>query len=315
SPEKPESLLMAKRQIDSLAALGLKVKVCLFEGSGLRKYWQGYRQLKQKLGNESFDLVHAHYAYVGWVARLQIQCPLIVSFMGSDVVGNFRNKGVWRFISAAMHRMAAYLLSTLCDASIVKSRRLARWTIPNKTFVIPNGVDLEVFMPLDHDQCRRSLGLKQNGKYIVFSSSEDLRKPVKRLGLALSAVEKVKTSFPEVEMTVLSGLSTNHVVQYLNAADVLLLTSYAEGSPNIIKEALACNLPIVSVDVGDVAERILGVQNCYISLPTPEALAQKLCMVLQTGGRSNGREKIGELALPRIAEQVVGVYLNSLARR
>jgi len=311
----PEALVMAKRQIDSLRYLGVDIRACVFDGQGWRKYSKGHARLRQMLRDEPFDIVHAHYAYVGWIARLQCQCPLVVSFMGSDVVGSFRYKGIVGWMDAVGHRLAAFLLSAISDASIVKSRRLGKWTVRGKTFVIPNGVDLGEFCLLNYAQCRQEVGFREDSKYVIFSCSESLNKPVKRLDLARAVVERVRESLPKVELIVLSGLSTEQVVKYLNAGDALLLTSRSEGSPNIIKEALACNLPIVSVDVGDVPERIKGVQGCYLAKPNPQDLADKLCLSFRSRRHSNGREKVADLALPRVAEKVLDVYVRILSRR
>ena len=88
----------------------------------------------------------------------------------------------------------------------------------------------------------------------------------------------------------------------------MLLTSQHEGSPNVIKEALACDLPVVSVDVGDVSERVKGIEGCYLTLPDPDDLAAKLSLVYSGKGRVTGRVAIQEFSLERIARQLGTVY-------
>ena len=121
-------------------------------------------------------------------------------------------------------------------------------------------------------------------------------------------MEILNKSGTPTEMHELTGVPHHKVPLWLNAADAVLLTSFHEGSPNIIKEALACNVPIVSVDVGDVAERIEGVDGCYIALADPVDLATKLALVHNGSGRVQGTEKIQELSLDRVARRLVRFY-------
>jgi teichuronic acid biosynthesis glycosyltransferase TuaC len=112
------------------------------------------------------------------------------------------------------------------------------------------------------------------------------------------------------------------------AADVLLFTSRkgSEGSPSVIKEATVMGLPVVSVDVGDAAELLDGVEpSAVVAFPEPwgsdEArdelvgtLADRVAQVLASGDRSNGRERNARLDSRRVAEQVVAVYRQVLRR-
>ena len=98
------------------------------------------------------------------------------------------------------------------------------------------------------------------------------------------------------------------IYKYLNAADVLVLLSNLEGSPNVIKEALVCNCPIVSSDVGDVDERIEGIDGCVLTGFEPAEIAQKIRQVLDFNSRTKGREKSGYLTTDNIATRISDVY-------
>src|SRR5262249_37900289 len=145
------------------------------------------------------------------------------------------------------------------------------------TRIIPCGVDLERFKPLNQYTCREWLGWDASRFHVLFTSNSG--NPVKRPGLAGRAVEALNRLGIHAEMHCLSGVPNNEVPVWLNASDVLLLTSLHEGSPTIIKETLACDRPVVSVDVGDVHERIQRVEGCYLALPNPDDLAAKLYLV------------------------------------
>jgi glycosyltransferase involved in cell wall biosynthesis len=105
------------------------------------------------------------------------------------------------------------------------------------------------------------------------------------------------------------------VPTWINASDVVLLTSTHEGSPNAVKEALACNVPVVAVDVGDVRERLTSVNGCYVATVTAEDLAEKLQIVISAGIRVRGRATLAEISLDRIAERIRGIYAAVLDAR
>src|SRR5205823_3231175 len=149
---------------------------------------------------------------------------------------------------------------------------------PSKIRIIPNGIDLERFKPLDQNTCRNRLGWRADRFNVLFPTNSG-GDPRKRPELARAAAEAAERSGFNVEMHDLRGVPHGQVPIWLNASDAVLLTSLHEGSPNIIKEALACNVPVVSVDVGDVRERIQGIDGCYIAYADASDLASKLQLV------------------------------------
>ena len=111
-----------------------------------------------------------------------------------------------------------------------------------------------------------------------------------------------------VGLQTLGGVRHDDVPLWINAADAVVLTSVYEGSPNVVKETLACNVPLVSVDVGDVRERIEGVDGCAIAARTAEDVAAKLAHVLERGRRTEGRERAAEVSLERINARLLEIY-------
>jgi glycosyltransferase involved in cell wall biosynthesis len=201
----------------------------------------------------------------------------------------------------------------MVDAAIVKSEEM-RATIPRSTaFVIPNGVDMELFRPIDRAAARRQLGLAPNRPYVAFVG--DPARPEKDFALARAALERVTERLPEAELLVVHGQPVECVVLALNAADALVLTSYFEGSPNAVKEAMACNLPVVSVDVGDVRRVIGGTPGCHVCRRAADDLGDRLAEVLSVRERTAGRAAIAHLSQSAIARQVERVYDYVLVRR
>jgi glycosyltransferase involved in cell wall biosynthesis len=177
---------------------------------------------------------------------------------------------------------------------------------PSKVRVIPCGIDLGKFQPMSITAARRALGLPAHKALVLWAGQHS--QWVKRLDLAERAMPLLKQELPQAELVVVSGKPHTIVPIYMNACDVFLLTSRYEGSPMVIKEAMACNLPIVSTKVGDVPKVLQGVDGCYLVEPEPEDVADKLLRVLSSHRRTNGRAAIQHLASDAVARQVISVY-------
>ena len=183
----------------------------------------------------------------------------------------------------------------------------------SKVRVIPCGIDLERFKPMDSLACRHRLGWSPDSFHVLFASGNGDQ--VKRPWLAKAAVAQMSPSDSPPELHHLTSVPNAEVPVWLNASDVLLLTSLHEGSPTIVKEALACGLPIVSVDVGDVAERIEGIEECHLARSEPAGLAAKLSLVRQQGKRFDCRTRINELSILSVAEKLKRFYEDVAFRR
>jgi teichuronic acid biosynthesis glycosyltransferase TuaC len=173
----------------------------------------------------------------------------------------------------------------------------------DRDFIIPCGIDLEIFQSIDMKIAREELSFMPDKKYILFSSGFDNQ--VKNSPLAFSAVEKIEL---KCELIELKNKSREEVNLLLNACDLLLLTSFSEGSPQIIKEAMACNCPIVATDVGDIKEVIGKTDGCFITSFEPEDVAEKIGIALKFDKRTYGREKIKNFNNKLVAEKVYSVY-------
>ncbi len=144
-------------------------------------------------------------------------------------------------------------------------------------------------------------------KIILFPG--DPQNEVKRFSLFQHAIDLIPKSIP-VRVVILKGIPRDLVPWYMSASDVLVLTSLYESAPLVVKEALACDLPCISVDVRDVKETITEVKNCFICQPDPPAIAEKVLYVLRDGERPNGRQRIEQLGVSSIAiaERLIRLY-------
>jgi glycosyltransferase involved in cell wall biosynthesis len=211
---------------------------------------------------------------------------------------------------------ASYGAARRADGIVTKSRNL-RDALPagvpaTRVRIIPNGVDLTRFRPLDRAACRVRLGWSARDFHVLFPANTG--DPRKRPWIARAAIERLRAHGVPAELHALSGVPHAEVPEWINAADAVILTSLAEGSPNIVKEALACDVAVVSVDVGDVAERLEGVAGCHIAAAEPAALAARLADVHAAANRRiEGRAVMQELSIERVAERLRGFYEEVLA--
>jgi glycosyltransferase involved in cell wall biosynthesis len=218
------------------------------------------------------------------VTRTVTHRPTVVTFHGSDLLGE-RLSGRVRNSLARLGVWASRRAARSASGIVVVSRGL-RDALPtdvehDMVRIIPCGIDLDRFRPLDRHACCARLGWDPDRFHVLFPANAGNR--VKRPDLAEAAVRVAGGDGIPVELHYLRGVANIDVPTWVNASDVLLLTSLHEGSPTVVKEALACTVPVVSVDVGDVAERIADIEGCHLCDADPHHLARGLRAVHEAG--------------------------------
>ncbi len=269
-------------------------------------------ELRRRLADGSIDLVHAHYSYVGIVARTQWKVPVVVSYCGDDLLGTINLRGKPTLFSRLVV-FAGRLLSNRADAVIVKSRGMASRLKRKDVYVIPHEIDFELFQPMDKGQARTILGLDLQKKYLLFAANPEI--PVKRFSLAKAIADQMTMQDPTVELLVVYKEPQERLPLFMSACDALVFTSYQEGSPNVVKQAMACNLPIVSTDVGDVREIIGNTHGCNICKPDVQEFTRCLADILGRRERTCGRESVRHLSGPSVAQRIIEVYEQVLRKR
>lgn len=314
TPKYPGRATFIKGQIDSIEREGVEIALRYINAIDGRS---AFFKMLPRIWLDSifghYDLIHAHYGTSGVVARLQFRLPVIVSYLGSDLLGLPGPSGKKTIPSRAVSLVSRFL-AYFTDVSIVKSREMTK-LLPGeiKSYVIPNGVDLSLFRPIERREACRLIGLDPNKKYVLFPSNADW--PRKCFPLARDAVDILKKEYKNVELIYLYGKKQSDVPIYMSACDAMVLTSLWEGSPNVIKESMACNLPIVSVDVGDVRYIIQDCPGCYLTDRDPDLIAEKLKLILLSGKRTSGREKIQHLEIQQVAMRIIHIYESVLRTR
>jgi len=302
------SMIFTRRQIDSLARLGVDVcTMYLNSRMSLVGLWQEWLRLRREIRNYRPQIVHAHYGTVtAFLCAIATTRPLVVTFRGSDLNSNPEIGFLRARLSFLLSQIAARRATQVICVSRQLQSRL--WSSRReRALVVPDGVDLDLFRPLPKLQARARLGWEADVPIILFNTSEQPR--AKGIDLVKAAIKVAEQRVPRLDLAILDGTVPPHEVPlYLSAADCVALASFREGSPNIVKEALACNVPVVSVDVGDVAERLAGVYPSRIVERDPVEFGNALADIVAAGLRSNGREVVTTCSEKSVAERIRGVY-------
>ncbi len=307
--DNPAFGIFVREQVDSLRRKGVEIDVLFIEGykskwNYLKSVWPLYR----KVLTGRYDVVHSHYGFNGWVGRMQFILPLVVTFHGDDLLGTPKSNGKYT-LTSRLWAGVNKILARLSKAVIVQSQEMRKKSGYPCAQVIPCGIDFSLFRLLDQVSVSQQLGLDTQRKYLIFAA--DPAVPRKNFPLAQKVIDIVKKYYPEAELLPVFSQPYEKMPLYMNACDVLLLTSIVEGAGVVVKEAMACNLPVVSVDVGDVREVIAGADNCYVTSRNAPEMADRMLAVLKSGQRSNGREHIARYEISNTADKIIGVY-NSL---
>jgi teichuronic acid biosynthesis glycosyltransferase TuaC len=304
---------VVKSQGESLTHKGIEVDYFVVGGIPYIKYLYSVISLRKLLKLKKYDIIHAHYSLSGWVAVLgSHRIPVVLSLMGDDIQGTFKSAEKIT-ISSRLLIQSSNLIQPFVDAIILKSENLADSLKKNiKSHIVPNGVKLNKFK-LSSEGYRKELGLNENKKYILFLGDPgDVNKNIRLVKDAVKLLNR-----EDVELLSIFNIPHEKIVKYLNSADVFTLCSFGEGSPNVLKEAMACNCPIVTTDTGDVKWVLGSTPGCYVSSYDPSDFAKSLSMALKFSdecGRTRGRERIIELGLDSdtISEKIIQIYRQVL---
>lgn len=285
---------LIKNQGDSLIDAGIEIHYLLIK-SGIKNYLNSIFQIRNIFKNNNFDLIHAHYSLSGFAASIGGKYPVVVSLLGSDAYKPFLLRWLTRMFS--YYRW---------DKTIVKTSRMLDELNLKNAEVIPNGVDIERFKPLSKDTSRKKINFITTKKILVFAS--DPNRKEKNYKLAIDTVKYLNRN--DIELIPVFDVPNSEMPYYLNASDVLILTSKYEGSVNVVKEAMACNVPVVSTDVGDVKQNTYGLNGCFVCESNPASLADGLIKALSTVNGTDNRERIIGLGLDSvsIAKKIINIY-------
>lgn len=317
-PKYPFYGIFVKEQVESLRKEGINVDVFFINGRNNRlNYLVSFPGSFRKLNSNHYDIIHAHhtfciYPFLISKLLLGIRIPLILTFHEGEILKppELPFSGM-DFISRIMTSasLKKWLIQKADLVISVYGGLLKILNFSGKSIVLPPGVNLELFRPMDRFECRKKIGLPQGKKILFFPA--DAKNPKRRTEKGFDLLQKALAKLYQMnDITLLTGGNILHkeMPVYINAADVVIQTSYFEASAMVIKESMACNTPVVSTDVGDTKDIIRNTRGCYICDRDPEDIAQKLNKALKFGEKTNGREQIRHLSLDRVANRIISIY-------
>lgn len=305
-----------KRQAESLEAAGVSVDTVAIRSHLRRSAYLTSAPQVVKLNRDCpYDLVHAHYGYSALVGRLQLSAPLVITYWGTDLNAKPTHSGASLTLKSRIEVAVFRQLARVAAASMTQSDEM-ELALPlsarRRNHVVPAGIDLERFRRLERDVARRRLGWDLEEKVILFAANPELA--TKNFPLAQEVHRRAAATVPGLRLRVAWGLEPEEMPTWMSAADALLFTSRLEGSPNVVKEAMASELPVVATPAGDVEKVIGETPGCAVRAPDPQLLSEAVVAALDHGRAPAARRAVAPLALPAVARRIVAIYESVLGR-
>jgi len=262
---------------------------------------RSYPRVLNAIVQNEYDIIHTNSGLTAPFALLQPQRPIVQTLWGSDLMGDY--------LGGYYSELLKYGLSGF-DEVIVRNSAMKQ-ELDGQAHIIPAGVDMEKFREIPRATAQTEIGWDTEGRYVLFPYAPDNER--KNYPLAQQVVDRANEQLDEpLELRTVSRVSHERIPYYMNACHALVLTSRLEGSPNTVKEALACNVPVVSTAVGDVRQRLDGVDGSTVAAD-PERLAAGLVAAVEAGGRCAGRSQIEPLRWERVGQRIIDVYDRALS--
>lgn len=285
-------------QGESLRVLGVNIGYFAVVGKGVIGYLSNYRRLQKAINEFQPDLIHAHFGLCGALCVMQSKVPVVITCHNGETLSWYGNIITSLAIQRATH--------TICVAQHIHDKLYLK---PKNYIIKPCGIEMTELV--DKDIAKQEMGLPNDKYNILFGGSfSNLRKNVALANAALKILNR-----NDINLIEMKGFSREQVTLLYNACDMLLLPTKSEGSPQVLKEAMAYNCPIVATDVADIAYLLNGVSNSYVTSFDPADVADKIKRVIESGERTNGRERIMQLQLTNneVAKTIKTIYESILS--
>lgn len=288
-------------QGDELVKLGHVVEYFPISSKGLKGYLKHLPKLRKKLKSEHFDLVHAHYGLCGALSVMQRMVPVVVTFHNGETLHPRAN--LISSVGSLFSAYNIYVAQHIYDLTYFKRR--------SRSMILPCGINTSDFKLIDQPEARQMMELHEDRVNVLFGGV--FWNPRKNVALAREAIALLHRE--DINLIELRGYTRQEVSVLLNAVDLMLLTTKSEGSPQIVKEAMACNCPVVSTDVADIAKIVDHTEGCYLTGYDPQDIADKITRAIDFGKRTRGRERaVACYDNKIIIQQLVEVYEKVMNR-
>lgn len=288
-------------QGEAIRKCGVDVDYFAVGGKGLLSYFTARKALMKKIKEFQPDLIHAHYGLSGITAVLQSKVPVVTTFHNGETLSFSSN--ILSSLFSLRTKFMVYVAQHIYDLAYLKRKK--------NYVILPCGVDLHECVITDKEIARKELGFLPNKKYILFGGAfENLRKNYPLLKEGIDLLKR-----DDIEVLEMKGLSRLQISKILSACDLFALPTKSEGSPQALKEAMACNCPIIATDVADIKHLLGNLEGHYICTFDPKDVAEKVEKALAFNSRTKGRERIIELGLTNdiVAKKLIEIYKNILS--
>jgi glycosyltransferase involved in cell wall biosynthesis len=283
-----------EEQGNMLKEQGLEVDYFTIRGNGVWGYLKNYPALKKKIKATRYDIVHAHFGLSGALAVMQRTVPVVITFHNGETLSVKSN--IISSLASLFSAYNIYVAQHIYDFCYFKNK--------NKSMILPCGIDIEKTQLIPQAEAKVKMNLPSDKINILFGGNFlNLRKNVKLANEALALLQR-----NDINLIELKGFSREEVNTLLCACDLMLLPTKSEGSPQIVKEAMACNCPIVVTDVADIAQILNKVEGTYLTSFAPEDVAEKIRQAIAFGKRTNGRENIQRFDNKKIVKEILALY-------
>jgi glycosyltransferase involved in cell wall biosynthesis len=315
-PKMPFYGSFVQADAEALRGAGVEVDVYFVNGKANKLYYVGAPfGLMARLRARNYDVIHVHHSFCAFFATMQKNVPVVWTFHEGEITsGNDVIRADSAVKRLAYSKGFKQRMARKADAVVVVSDHLKKPLGRTDAATIPCGVDTGLFRPMDRSDAKSTLGLDPERRYVLFPSTPD--RVEKRFDLAQAGVKVYEErEGTALELLCLDDVPHDDVPVYMNACEVFLMTSAFEASPVTVREALSCNVPVISTDVGDVKLVVDGIEGCYIIEPDADDIADKLGQAFGRTAPFAGREGMAGYSMESSSAKLLALYERLIARK
>ena len=298
-------------EADALRAAGVDVDVYFVNGRANKLNYFGMPVgFFSRIRRVHYDVIHVHHSFCGLIATLQRKIPVVWTFHEGEISGDtadaLREQPIKHH---AYSKPRKRYVARKVDMVVVVAEHLREPLGRPDALWMPSGINWQRFAHMDSADAQRQLGLATTRRYVLFPAAPS--RVEKRYDLARRGLDRLHQQWPDtkdVELIALDNVPHERVPLFMNAADVVLMTSAFEASPVTIREALSCNVPVISTDVGDARTVTKDIVGCRIVDADPDRIADALHAALAGPRRVQSRQRMRSYGLETVAQTLIALY-------
>ena len=280
-PEVKNSGIFMHQSKKKLVDKGVDIELLFVGKYNLISYSKNFILFFFKILFTKNCIVHAQYgSFCAFFTVFLPSSKKIISLRGSDFYRmNYKTKMENYKTKTAV--FLTLITLTFFKKIITISEKMKKDLEKNYGFesiTLTDAPNPEFIYKIDKNTAKRKLSLNDKDIYVLFSSI-DLKNEIKRTDLALKSIKKAQSKNQKIKLLTLNNIDYKDVNLYINACDMILITSVYEGWPNIVKEGLVCEKPFISTLISDLPEIAKKENDCFIVNPNINEISKHLLML------------------------------------